>query len=65
MGVQRAVLFVLAIAWGGLVVAGMVSLAKGASVGWLYLIAAIAALWLGVLAWRRLAARLRKERPSG
>ena len=65
MSVQRVVLFVLAIAWGGLVVAGMVSLGEGSSAGWLYLIAAVGLLVLIGRAWRRLAARMRQEHEDG
>jgi len=55
----RFLLFIYAIAFGGLVIAGLVGVGHGKAEGWLFLVGALVVVGLIVQAWRRLAADLR------
>lgn len=57
----RLLLFIYAIALGGLVIAGLVGVDHGKVAGWLFLVAAVVVLGLMKQAWRRLAAEVRRR----
>ena len=57
----RLLLFIYAIALGGLVIAGLVGVGHGKTEGWLFLLGAVVVVGLMVQAWRRLAAQVRQR----
>lgn len=57
----RFLLFIYAIALGGLVIAGLVGVDHGKAAGGLFLVAAVVVLGLIVQAWRRLAVEVRRR----
>jgi hypothetical protein len=59
--VTRLLLFVYALAFGGLVIAGLVGVGHGKVEGWLYLIGAVVVVGLIIQAWRRLAEEVRRR----
>jgi len=61
----RFLLFVYALVFGGLVIAGLVGVGQGKVEGWLYLVGAGVVVGLMVQAWRRLAAELRRRAGAG
>ena len=61
---QRALLFLFAIIFGGFVIAGVVDLSRGARSGWLYLLGAGTMIVLLGLSWRRVAELMRKRPPD-